>query len=123
MKSYIEKAIENYVKPVILNYHNQFSSTDEMEEVFYEKTGWILYLTRQNDRHLIWQGATKEDMKKDSMIYEFLDKKLEQVNPIIQNIECPMICWALRYGATLKLEDLYTQFAKTIEIVVQSIWT
>jgi len=22
MKSYIEKAIENYVKPVILNYHN-----------------------------------------------------------------------------------------------------
>jgi len=59
MKSYIEKAIENYVKPVILNYHNQFSSTDEMEEVFYERTGWILYLTRQNERHLIWAGTSK----------------------------------------------------------------
>ena len=46
MKSYIEKAIENYVKPVILNYHNHFSSTDEMEEVFYERTGRILYQTR-----------------------------------------------------------------------------
>jgi hypothetical protein len=25
MKSYTEKAIENYVKPVILNYHNHYS--------------------------------------------------------------------------------------------------
>ena len=60
-------------------------------------------------------------MKKDQMIYEFIDRKLEFVNPILQNIECPLICRALRYGATLKLEDLYTQFAKAIEIIVQSI--
>mgnify|MGYP006316946725 CR=1 FL=1 len=34
MKSYIEQAIRNYVKPIIVNYHNHGSSTQEIEEIY-----------------------------------------------------------------------------------------
>ena len=44
MRSYIEKAIENYVKPIILNFHNHYSQLEEIEEVFYERTGRVLYM-------------------------------------------------------------------------------
>lgn len=63
MKSYIEKAIENYIKPLILNYHNHYGKMEEMEEVFYERTGRVLYLMRDNEKHEIWETSTEEMVK------------------------------------------------------------
>jgi len=73
-----------------------------------------------NDKHTIW-NTTVEEMVKDRMFYEFRENKFNFVNPIFSDIETPIICWALRYGATLKLEDLYTQFSKAVEMIVQTI--
>lgn len=38
MKSYVEKAISNYVSSIILNYHNHYNSLKETEEIFNEMT-------------------------------------------------------------------------------------
>jgi len=38
MKSYVEKAITNYVSSIILNYHNHYNSLKETEEIFNEMT-------------------------------------------------------------------------------------
>ena len=38
MKSYVEKAISNYVQAIILNYHNHYNSMNETEEIFNEMT-------------------------------------------------------------------------------------
>ena len=43
MKSYIDKAMSNYVKAVIVNYHNHYSSFQEHEEIFNEMTGGVIY--------------------------------------------------------------------------------
>lgn len=36
MKSYVEKAIQNYVQSIILNYHNHYTTLKETEEIFSE---------------------------------------------------------------------------------------
>lgn len=120
MRSYIEKAIENYVKPVILNYHNHYAQMEEMEEIFYERTGRVLYLIRKQEKHEIWE-TTPEEMVKDRMFYEFKENRLFFKNPLFLDIETPIVARALRYGATLKLEDLYTSFSKAVDMVVTSI--
>ncbi len=43
MRSYMEKAIMNNIEPIILNYHNHYSGFEENEEIFYERTGRVLY--------------------------------------------------------------------------------
>jgi hypothetical protein len=40
--SYIEQAIANYIKPIVVNYHNQYSSLKETEEIFYEMTESVI---------------------------------------------------------------------------------
>lgn len=55
MRSYIDKAIGNYVTPIILNYHNQYNKTQEVEEVFYERTGRVLYQRKNDLDHTIWK--------------------------------------------------------------------
>ena len=74
MRSYIEKAIENYVKPLILNYHNQYNKTERVEEVFYERTGRVLYKMKTEENHNIWP-TNKEQMKVDKMYDEFEKEK------------------------------------------------
>ena len=71
MRSYTEKAIENYIRPVILNYHNQFSRTERNEEIFYQRTNRVI-LSFKKDDHFIWP-TSKEEMLKDRMFYEFKD--------------------------------------------------
>jgi len=63
------------VKPVILNYHNHYAQMEEMEEIFYEWTGRVLYLIRKNERHEIWE-TSPEEMVKDRMFYEFKENRL-----------------------------------------------
>ena len=70
MRSYSEKAIENYVRPLILNYHNHYSKMEEVEEVFYERTGRVVYKIKPSDSHFIWPSSQAE-MVKDWMFYEF----------------------------------------------------
>lgn len=46
--SYIEQAISNYVKPIVVNYHNQYSSFKETEEIFYELTETVICTNIKN---------------------------------------------------------------------------
>jgi hypothetical protein len=55
------------------------------------------------------------------MFYEFKENRLKFKNPLYTDFEAPLITRALRFGATLKLEDLYTGFQKAVEMVVTSI--
>lgn len=121
MRSYTEKAIENYIRPIILNYHNQYSKMDEIEEIFYEKTGQVLYKIKSNDWHAIWP-CSREEMVKDRMFYEFDERKLRFVDPpIIGMIETPIIVRALRYGVSLKLEDLYQPYSQAVDMIAKTL--
>ncbi|CAI2360411.1 unnamed protein product [Moneuplotes crassus] len=121
IKSYIEQAISNYVKPIILNYHNQVSSLNEMEEIYYELSDSIIYNLTRNGEHLIWK-TTCEEMTKDRMFYNFKEEKLKFVEPnYLLGPEPPLLCRALRYGVTLKLEDLYTPYSQGIDQIVHKL--
>ena len=117
MKSYIQRAISNYVKPLILNYHNQDSSFDETEEIYYEMTNWIVYKVNRSDMHYCWK-TTPKSMVKDRMFYCFKLEKLKCVEPaLLLGPETPLLWRALRYGIALKLEDLYAEYITGIDIV------
>ena len=119
MKSYIDKAMSNYVRAVILNYHNQYSTLKEHEEIFNEMTGGVIYKVQNSGLHLIWGGATVKEMEKDRMFYQFKDKKLMPMNPsFLCSLETPLLTRALRYGIALKLEDLFTDYVKNIEVCI-----
>lgn len=119
MKSYIDRAMANYVKAIIVNYHNQYSMLKEHEEIFNEMTGGVIYKVQNSGLKCIWGAATVKDMEKDKMYYEFNDKKLMPMNPsFLCSLEAPMLCRALRYGVALKLEDLFTDYAKNIDICI-----
>ena len=117
MKSYIQRAISNYVKPIILNYHNHDSSYEEVEEIYYELTNWVIYKTNRSDAHYCWK-TDPESMFKDRMFYNFKTEKLKLIEPALMiGPETPVLWRALRYGVTLKLEDLYTEYITGIDIV------
>jgi DNA-directed RNA polymerase beta subunit len=106
------------VKPIILNYHNQYSSFQEVEEIYYEMTDYVVYKLKRNEYHACWK-TTKEDMLKDRMFYNFKETKLLAIEPaFIIGPETPVLCRALRYGVAQKLEDLYTKYFSGIDQVV-----
>ncbi|CAI2361236.1 unnamed protein product [Moneuplotes crassus] len=118
IKSYIDQAISNYVKPIILNYHNQVSRLTEMEEIYYEMNNSIIYTLKRNSEHIIW-NTTREEMTRDRMFYNFKEGKLKFVEPsYLIGPEPPLLCRALRYGVALKLEDLYTPYSASIDQIV-----
>lgn len=119
MKSYIDKAMSNYVKAIIVNYHNQYSTLKEHEEIFNEMTGGVIYKVENSGLHTVWANATIKEMEKDKMYYSFNDKKLMPVEPaFLCSLETPLLCRALRYGVAMKLEDLFTDYVKNIEICI-----
>ena len=119
MNSYIDKAMSNYVRSIIVNYHNQYSVLKEHQEIFNEMTGGVIYKVQSSGLHLIWGDATIKEMEKDKMFYNFKDKKLMPMNPsFLCTLETPLLCRALRYGVSLKLEDLFTDYAKNIETCI-----
>lgn len=119
LRSYIDKAMSNYVRSIILNYHNQYSTLKEHEEIFNEMTGGVIYSVNNSGLHLIWGDATIEEMEKDKMYYGFKNKKLMPMKPaFLCSMESPLLCRALRHGITLKLEDLFTEYIKNIEICI-----
>lgn len=121
VKSYVEQAISNYVKPIILNYHNQYSSLSEVEEIYYELTNSVIYKVKRSKAHPCWK-TNNETMLRDRMYYDFKDSKFEEIEPaFLMGPEPPMLCRALRYGVTLKLEDLYTYYLTGIDQVVHKI--
>lgn len=54
MKSYVEKAIQNYVRSIILNYHNHYNSLKETEEIFNEMTQGVLLKWNNQDEKYVW---------------------------------------------------------------------
>lgn len=118
VRSYIDQAITNYVKPLIVNYHNHYSSFKEVEEIYYERTNSVVYKYQRNDCHICWE-TDKERMVKDRMFYSFKTDKLVATKPaFLLGPETPLLCRALRYGLTLKLEDLYMQYESGIDLIV-----
>ena len=121
IKSYVEQAISNYVKPIILNYHNQYNSLNEMEELYYELTDSVIYKIKRNSEHFWWK-TTKEDMFRDRMYYNFKEEKFKEIEPAFMIGPEPPVLWrALRYGVSLKLEDLYTQYLAGIDQIVHKL--
>ena len=43
VQSYVEQAMENYIRPIVLNYHNQYSSFKETEEIYYELSETVIH--------------------------------------------------------------------------------
>lgn len=96
--SYIEKAMSNYITPIVLNYHNQYSTFRETEEIYYELTKSVIYKTNKNKSHNIWPSNVAE-MAKDNMFYSFSTYKLEFVEPVFMvGAISPLLTRALRYG-------------------------
>lgn len=120
MKSYIDKAISNYVKAIVLQYHSNDSALKEFEEIKNEITGGSIYRVQNTGLHMTWDGSTVKDMKKDNMFYLLKDKKLVSVKPsfLLCTVETPLLCRALRNGISLKLEDLFASHIKNIEMFV-----
>ena len=81
MRSYIDKATSNYVRAIILNYHNQYSQFQESEEIFNEMTGGVIYHISRSEFHLIWNKSNLKEMENDNMYYQFNEQKLVTVNP------------------------------------------
>ena len=42
-------------------------------------------------------------------------------HPFLGGIETPLICRALRYGAVLKLEDLYMPYIQAVDMIAQTV--
>lgn len=80
IKSYIEQSISNYVKPIIVNYHNQYSSVNEVEEIYYELTDSVIYKITNNSEHFCWR-TDKATLEKDHMYYGFKEDKFKIVEP------------------------------------------
>lgn len=51
VQSYVEQALSNYIHPVVLNYHNQYSSFMETEEIFYELSSMVVHRVENNESH------------------------------------------------------------------------
>lgn len=91
VQSYVEKAINNYITPIILNYHNQYSSFKETEEIFYEMSETVVHKFENNKTHLCWP-TNLEDMEKDNMFYSFKNHKLVEIEPpFLMGSESPVL--------------------------------
>ena len=98
VNSYIEQAMGTYIKPIVLNYHNQYSSFKETEEIYYELTDTVVHKVNNNKTHACWK-TTDEEMKKDNMFYQFNSNKFEEIEPaFLVGPISPLLCRALRYG-------------------------
>lgn len=51
VNSYIEQAMNNYIKPIVLNYHNHYNSLQETEEIYYELTHTVVHKVVNNKSH------------------------------------------------------------------------
>ena len=119
VKSYIDKAISVYVRSIVLKYHSMGSSFKEYEMIFNEITEGMIYRVNNTSLHPIWDGTTVKEMEKDKMFYSFKDKKLVPLKPsFLCSMDSPVLCRALRNGIALKLEDLFTDYIKNIEICI-----
>lgn len=117
MRSYIDKATSNYVRAIILNYHNQYSQFQESEEIFNEMTGGVIYHISRSEFHLIWNKSNLKEMENDNMYYQFNEQKLVTVNPsFLWSLETPLLWRALRYGVASKLEDLFSDYINNINL-------
>lgn len=121
VQSYVEKAISNYIKPLVLNYHNQYSSFKETEEIFYERSSTVINKAENNKFHSCWTEDV-EELEKDNMFYNFKTDKLNLINPpfLVDGTESPLLCRALRYGMWLKLEEMLAQYSEVKTIFNQS---
>ena len=120
-KSYVEQAISNYVRPIILNYHNQYNSSKEVEEIYYDLTNSVIYKRGISDLH-IWWKTSLEELAKDNMYYNFKMDKFKIVEPpLLMGPETPLLCRALRYGVILKLEDLFTPYESSMNLIIHKI--
>lgn len=120
IKSYVDQAICNYVKPIILNYKNQYSNSRQKVEICYELNDSVLYKKTKQD-HLCWK-TTKEDMAKDRMYFNTKEERLIEIEPAFMlGPEPPILCRALRNGVTLKLEDLFTPYLNGIDQLVHKL--
>lgn len=79
MTSYIEQAMSNYIKPVILDYHNQYSSFNEFEEIYYELTKTVVHKIENNKNHKWWSDNI-DNLKADGIYYHFKQEKLQKVS-------------------------------------------
>lgn len=70
MKSYVEKAISNYVWSIILNYHNHYGSLKETEEIFNEMTQGVILKRNNKDDKYVWDSNI-DNMLKDEFYYSF----------------------------------------------------
>ncbi|CAI2364370.1 unnamed protein product [Moneuplotes crassus] len=120
MQSYVEQALANYIHPVVLNYHNQYSSFKETEEIFYELSSMVVHRVENNKTHSCW-NADIEEMKKDNMFYHFKFDKLKEIDPpfFAEGTETPLLLRALRYGMCLKLEEMMAQYNEVKAIFSQ----
>mmetsp|Transcript_24313 Transcript_24313/g.24230 ORF Transcript_24313/g.24230 Transcript_24313/m.24230 type:complete len:179 (+) Transcript_24313:683-1219(+) len=124
VRSYIDKAMSNYVRAIILNYHNQYSTMKEHEEIFNEMTGGVIYKIENSKLHYIWDKSSLKEMQNDKMYYEFDKDDLVQLKPaFLCSLELPILTRALRYGVAMKLEDLFTDYIKNIDTCVALLTT
>lgn len=65
MKSYVEKAISNYIQAIILNYHNDYNRLNETEEIYNEMSKKVIYKKNNSDEKYIWSQPKWEEMLKD----------------------------------------------------------
>mmetsp|Transcript_8955 Transcript_8955/g.7957 ORF Transcript_8955/g.7957 Transcript_8955/m.7957 type:complete len:149 (+) Transcript_8955:707-1153(+) len=80
VQSYIEQAMSNYISPIVLNYHNQYSSFTETEEIYYELSSTVIHKHETNKEHYCWTRDV-EEMEKDHMFYNFKHDKLVEIDP------------------------------------------
>lgn len=112
MKSYVEKAISNYVWSIILNYHNHYNSLKETEEIFNEMSQSVICKKNNQDEKYVWNPPSLDQMLKDEIYYSFQMSKLEQVKPALWVVgESPHLLWALWHALTINLEALLQNFA------------
>jgi hypothetical protein len=110
VSSYIEQAMSNYIRPIVLNYHNHYNSMQETEEIYYELTDIVVHKVVNNKSHKCWK-TSEEDLKNDNIFYSFKYSKLHEIEPaFLIGPESPVLCRALRYGMCLKLEEMYSQY-------------
>lgn len=78
--SYIEQAMANYIRPIVLNYHNHDSSFKETEEIYYEMTDTVVHKVKNTKKHFCWKVNFSE-LEKENIFYGFKAHKLIEVEP------------------------------------------
>ena len=128
MRSYCLKAVSNYSSSVIINYHNHFTSLDEVEEIFIESpsmSGLVLFRKSNTEGKPIWlDNPTTKQMIKDGMYYSFPINKMQTMKPKLWVVgETPHLAWALWNAMALSLEDHFHHYEKEVSMCAWEIGT